>query len=194
MDWSRLILCAGLSMSVASCNRGLPEGSLLPVTSPGIEVVSGDRSPGLARPNDTARIRSGEIVADIAGRWMTEGGQDFDVTVTNGSPRELRLPASNFGLTHKGETSRVLYLIDVTGVNAADDRTDNDQFTTLYDFEKNAGSPVPELIVPARTRRQFSVTFGNFLRPGNQIKKGNELIAEVPMTGSPPARVRFVAD
>lgn len=166
----------------------------MPLKDPGIELVSGTRKLSIYRPDGTARIRSYDIVTDITGDWVTEGFHDLDVDIVNNGQRSWEVPGSAFALTHGGEKAQLLYLIDVTGVDASDDRSDNDQSTTLYDFERDGAAPIPSLIVPARSRREFNVVFANFHRSGNQVKVGDALIAEIPLSKAPPVRIRFVAD
>lgn len=193
--WSgaRFTVAAASCLFVASCGRAYPEGTLMPVTGPGVEIVTGARTNDYARPGDTARLRSGQATAEITGRWAETGSQDLTVRVVNGGSQPVRLPSSAYALTLADERAELWMIFDVTGVSLADERTDNDQAVTLYDAETKVAAR-PDLIISGRSRREYRIMFANFKRRDNRVDKGDALTVEAPMPGRPAARIRFVAD
>lgn len=165
----------------------------MPAASAGVEIISGERRNDYARFGDTARVRSGALVAELSGRWVKEGSQDIHLRLANSGTEAMQMPTSALALVHHGERVTVSTISDVTGVDAADEDASNDEPASVFN-EFAAVTPLPALTVPGGGKRQFLLSFGNFQRPQNQMKKGSRVTAELPLPQTGSVRVEFVAD
>lgn len=82
------------------------------------------------------------LAIQLSGRWRNTGTVNsfvLDATYRNTGDRPVVLDAATFGVERERDRGAVLQVVDMTGVNMADDRTDNDdplQVINLFENRK----------------------------------------------------------
>lgn len=139
--------------------------------------------------NDGVAVRSGAVVATVAGQWAAEASQAVQLRYTNRGSTPVNVKLAPLRLHRNGEVAELWSVSDMTVVNRADARTDNDVPPTLYDAGPDAVAPV--LTVRAGEQRALAIGFTNFTGDA-RIRSGEIVTLDLPMPGG-TRTVRFRA-
>jgi len=171
------VLAASLAVTglTSACQPGTG-GTLAP--APGQVVGRLDRS---GRP--TVVIGRSGVEVEVSGSWSTRRGVStvhLDVGYLNRNPTDVTVVLSELTAVRGDDVGVATGMIDVTGVDLADDRTDNDDARIL--FEGYRERRWTTLTIPAGRRKLIDVTI-TLPQETAPIDDGQGVVVRTPMSG-----------
>ena len=171
-------LAATLVLATA-CQRSTG-GPLEPVPSAGIE----------AEQDQSAVLRDGDIIARVTARWSSTGENSLRINYRNVGKVPRSVAIDGLKMTHSTGEAALRTVVDATGVDLADTRTDNDQPRVLYALENGIGTPSKLDLSPGASR-DVDAELTSFSNDGS-VQTDERIVAAIPM-GDRTAAVTFVA-
>lgn len=167
-----------VALLLTACQPG-SAGPLVPIEGTGgAPVVKG------GGPSTT--LRSGAVTVTLSGQWASEGEQTLDIRYINHGTMVVRLDPRDIRLRRGADPIDTLSILDMTGVDLADTRSDNDTPGMLIG-EDAPGRASPLVLAPGASH----VLQANFANAGGgaagtsgvaRVDAGQILTATIPMT------------
>mgnify|MGYP004499685067 CR=1 FL=1 len=182
----RFCACAILPVVTMACQPGT-EGHLEPARGE-------QRGPEGPDQTGTVAKSDGLVDAHISGHWRSRldvNRIDVQVRYTNRGRDEVVLDPRTFAAVRERDGATVFEVIDMTGIDHNDARTDNDQPVTIMGSEETGRTDAVIRLAPAQTRR---IEARLILPEGvADIDTGQEITVAVP-AGAGITQARFEAD
>ncbi|WP_433910831.1 hypothetical protein [Sphingomonas yabuuchiae] len=168
-----------VALLLTACQPG-SGGPLVPVEGTGgAPVVKGG--------GPSATLRSGAVTVTLSGQWASEGEQTLDIRYTNLGTMVVRIDPRDIRLRRGVDPIDTLSVLDMTGVDLADTRSDKDTPGMLIGQDM-PGSASPLVLPPGASH----VLQANFANAGGgaadtsgvaRVDAGQILTATIPMAG-----------
>ena len=160
-------------LSVCSDSPG-GAGNLMPQKGDGITLVTARES------NDTAQLNFQGAEINISGGWAGQSHQDLDVQIDNKSASAVSFDYGKVKFTGENGESLVLRsVVDVTGVNLADNNPNNDKAQQIYSKDSKQKTEMT-INVPPGEQETLLLIFDNFTKREDTLTEGKTVTITLP--------------
>jgi hypothetical protein len=185
MRGPRALASAALLVSAVmlpACQPGAA-GPLAPVAGPGVTVEAGP----------VAVLVDGPVDARVSGRWSSKTVNELRIRYRNGGTAPVRIALTGIQMQHALGKAVLNTAVDITGVDMADKREDNDQGKMLFSVDRGAGGGGNSgvLDLPAGATREISCELTGFAREG-AVARGDTVVSTIPFA-TRSAKATFTA-
>ena len=163
-------------LALAACQPG-SFGSFDPVMGGGVARAEGEHGAV------AAAVDAGALALRVSGGWASERGQTLYVRYRNKGAAPVSVALGGFGIRHRLGPAELSSVVDITGQDYGDQRTDNDDAKPVYSYERN-GDAVPSVTVAPGRERLLMIGFTTFPNEGDaRVGAGDRVSIAVPVVG-----------